>query len=112
MRRIGMRPEDVRDAKDLEQLPTVGKEEVIRAPARFESTRMALADGLEIQSSGTTGQSRTIRWDTRALFEALVAGRRQRLALARFTGREGGYREAVINREGSVGSQIRRFYDE
>lgn len=112
MRKIGMRPEDVRGAKDLKRLPLVSKEEVTEARERFESSRMALADGLEIQSSGTSGQSRTIRWDTRGLFDSLVAGRRQRLALAQFTGREGGYREAVINRDWSVGSQIRRFYEE
>ena len=73
---------------------------------------MALADGLELQSSGTSGQSRTIRWDARGLFESLAAGRRQRLALARFTGREGGYREAVINRDSGVAVQTRRFYEE
>jgi phenylacetate-CoA ligase len=112
MRKIGMRPEDVREAKDLKRLPPVRKKEVTEARERFESSRMARADGLEIQSSGTSGQSRTIRWDARGLFDSLVAGRRQRLALAQFTGREGGYREAVINRDGGVGSQIRRFYEE
>jgi phenylacetate-CoA ligase len=112
MRKMGMRPEDVREATHLQQLPLVGKEQVTEAPGRFESSRMVLADGLDLQSSGTSGQSRTIRWDAGGLFESLAAGRRQRLALARFIGKEGGYREAVINRDRGVASQIRRFYEE
>jgi len=62
-------------------------------------------------SSGTSGLRRTLRHDARALFDALAAGRRQRIALARVIGREAGYKEAVLNREGSAGMQIRSFWE-
>ncbi len=112
MRRAGMEPADVRDAADLARLPLVDKDAVARDPAPFESRAMAARDGLAIQSSGTTGRSRTIRWDARALFESLAAGRRHRRVLARFVGREGGYREATVVRDGAVAVQMRRFYEE
>jgi phenylacetate-CoA ligase len=112
MRGSGLEPEDVRDAADLARLPLVRKDDVTREPARFESSALADADGLEIQSSGTSGQSRTIRWDARGLFESLAAGRRQRIALVPFVGRESGYREMAIGRDGSVAIQMRQFYEE
>ena len=112
MRRIGMEPGDVRSARDLAALPTVGRDELARAPGRFASTAMAEADGLDIRSSGTSGQARTIRWDAQGLFDSLVAERRQRAVLARFIGGEVGFRDAVIARAGGVRPQLQRFYAE
>jgi phenylacetate-CoA ligase len=112
MRQRGIRPEDIRTAQDFQWLPEVRKAEVIAAPERFESRWAARADGLTLRSSGTTGRARAIRWDARGLFESLAAGGRQRLVLGQFLKRQGGYRQAVINRDGSVASQLRRFYQE
>lgn len=112
MRRLGMEPGDVRRAEDLAALPLLHKDDVARDPAAFASTAVAARDGLAIRSSGTAGRPRTVRWDARGLFESLAAGRRHRRVLARFVGREGGYREAHIARAGGVPSQMRQFYEE
>ena len=111
MRHAGLEPGDIRTGADLARLPLVTKEELTREPERFMSSAFVNADGLTLHSSGTTGRRRIFRHDARSLFDALAAGRRQRIALAAFAGNEAGYREAVINREGSAGAQIRAFYE-
>ncbi len=111
MRSAGLSAEDIVTGADLARLPILTKEELTREPERFMSSAFKNADGLTLHSSGTTGRMRSFRHDARSLFEALAAGRRQRIALAAFTGREAGYREAVLNRDGSAGAQIRAFYE-
>ncbi len=111
MRQAGAAPEDLRSAADLRSLPLVDKLSLTLEPERFSAEGYERRDGLTLLSSGTSGRRRRFRYDSRALFEALAAGRRQRIALRPFAGREAGYREAVFNREGSAGEQIRRFWE-
>jgi len=111
MRAAGAEPGDLRSPGDLHRMPLVDKLELTLHPERFASAAHSGSDGLTLLSSGTSGRRRSFRYDTPALFEALAAGRRQRLALRTFVGRETGYREAVINREGSAGAQIRGFWE-
>ncbi len=111
MRAAAAEPGDIRRAGDLGLLPPVPKLELTLHPERFVAPGHHAGDGLTLVSSGTSGYRRALRQDTRAVLEALAAGRRQRLALAEFTGRESGYREAVLNRHGSAGAQIRAFIE-
>ena len=110
-RQSGIAVGDLSTAADLRAMPLVDKLILTVEPERFTADGYANRDGLTLLSSGTSGQRRRFRYDRRALFEALAAGRRQRLALSHFIGRETGYREAVFNREGNVGQQIRRFWE-
>jgi len=109
LRAAGAEPDDIRSVNDLRRLPLIGKQDYDAQPERF--TDPSCSDGLTIESSGTSGRSRTIRHDAAALFRALAAGRRQRLVLRHFVGRESGYREAVVHREGSVSRQLRRWWE-
>jgi phenylacetate-CoA ligase len=111
MRQAGAAPDDVRSAADLRSLPLVDKISLTLEPERFAADGYERRDGLTLLSSGTSGRRRRLSYDSRALFEALAAGRRQRIALRHFVGQEAGYREAVFNREGSVGAQLRRFWE-
>jgi phenylacetate-CoA ligase len=111
MREAGAGPDDLREAADLRRLPLVDKLALTVDPDRFSAVGYAHRDGLTLLSSGTSGRRRRFRHDSAALFEALTAGRRQRLALRHFVGKETGYREAVFNREGSAGEQIRGFWE-
>ncbi len=111
MHAAGMTPDDVRTAADLQALPLVDKLALTLEPERFAAEGYENRDGLTLLSSGTSGRRRRFRYDALALFEALAAGRRQRIALKRFVGRESGYREAVVNREGNAGAQIRQFWE-
>jgi len=108
----GAEPGDLRSAADLRRLPLVDKFALTIEPARFAADGYDRRDGLTLLSSGTSGRRRSFRYAAAALFEALAAGRRQRLALRHFVGREAGYREAVLNRQGSVGEQLRRFWED
>jgi phenylacetate-CoA ligase len=104
-----LRPEDFRSADDLALLPLVGKAELQANPAQF-SRAGRRPSGLTLQSSGTSGQSRAVHHDTKALFWSLVNGHRQRLALGSIVGMRTGYREAVIARLDGHHHDIREFY--
>jgi len=110
-REAGAEPGDLRSAEDLARLPLVDKLALTMEPERFTAPGSEARDGLTLLSSGTSGRRRSFRFTAGALFEALAAGRRQRLAMAPFIGQEAGYREAVLNRDGSSGDQIRRFWE-
>jgi hypothetical protein len=111
MDRLRLRPEDFRTAQDLERLPVVTKDELLDSPERFIDSAYANGQGLLLRSSGTSGRARTIIYDPRALFLALGHGYRQRQAVAQLVGRSVGLREIDFSRAGSLGSQIRAFYE-
>ncbi|MBK9169203.1 MAG: phenylacetate--CoA ligase family protein [Bryobacterales bacterium] len=111
MRGAGAQPGDLRSPADLARLPVVDKLDLVLQPEQFTAEGAERRDGLTLLSSGTSGRRRSFRHDTPALLEALAAGRRQRLALQTFLGRETAYREAVFNRVGSTGDQLRRFWE-
>ncbi len=112
MRAAGAEPGDFRSADDLRPMPLVDKLALTLQPDAFADAAYQRRDGLTLLSSGTSGRRRRFRYDSGALFQALAAGRRQRIALAHFVGREAGYREAVFNRQGSAGDQIQRFWED
>ena len=111
LKAAGAEPGDIRGAADLARLPVIDKIVLTRHPERFEAESLKGNDGITLHSSGTSGYRRHLRHDARAVVQALAAGRRQRLALSEYVGRESGYREAVFNREGSVGGQLRAFFE-
>ncbi|MBL0169909.1 MAG: phenylacetate--CoA ligase family protein [Gemmatimonadaceae bacterium] len=112
MATLGLRPDEFRDADDLARLPLIDGATYGADPARFQSTDERLGDVLTISSSGTTGRTKAFRYDGRALVLALAHGHRQRHVLAHFTGRLAGYRELNLQRDGSVSTQIRNYYEE
>lgn len=111
LKAAGAEPGDIRGAADLARLPVIDKIVLTRRPERFEAESLKGTDGITLHSSGTSGYRRHLRHDARAVLQALAAGRRQRLALAEYVGRESGYREAIFNRDGSVGGQLRAFIE-
>jgi len=111
MRQAGAQPGDLRSAADLRTMPLVDKLALTLEPERFAADGYENRDGLTLVSSGTSGRRRRFRYDAMALFEALAAGRRQRIALSSLVGREAGYREAMFNREGNAGVQLRQFWE-
>jgi phenylacetate-CoA ligase len=112
MDRMHLRPDDFRTAEDLERLPLLSKEELLEAPLRFIGTDYRGGKRLLLHSSGTSGRARTIVYDSRALFMAFAYGYRQRKALTSVVGRSFGYRELDLSRAGSLGSQLRAFYEQ
>ena len=93
----GLSPGDFQTAADLAKLPIVEKETYIRQKDRFVALNAA-REGLTLHSSGTSGISKEIRQDARAMFLALAQGQRQRLVTSHFVGRLFGYRETRFTR--------------
>src|SRR5262245_13582058 len=67
MRRLGLEPEQIRNADDLAMLPQVGAEELARDPERFVSTAVPRERLLEHHTSGSTGEPRTYFRDRASL---------------------------------------------
>jgi len=111
MDRRGLKPGDFRTAADLAALPLIDGTQVARDPDRFLAANLIHPPGLVLDYSGTSGRSKQIRYDTRALFCALAKGHRQRFALSPFTGGVFGYREMHVVRTSAVATQIRHFYE-
>ncbi|MCL4487839.1 MAG: hypothetical protein M1570_06875 [Chloroflexi bacterium] len=111
MDEIGLRPEEFRTAEDLRKLPLLTSEEIARSPDRFLSHRFANGPTLSLESSGTQGLRKPVRYDDDALLLALAHGHRQRVVIARFVGRTLGYREMTIERLDGTGYKLRKFYE-
>jgi phenylacetate-CoA ligase len=107
----GLHPRDLRSASDLAQLPLIAGEDLAGSPERFASRAYPPSTTLALESSGTSGRRKTVRYSTSALFVALAHGQRQRAVLAHFVGRRTGYREMVARRTESVAAQLRSFYE-
>lgn len=111
MQLLGLQPQHFQTTADLAKFPLTPKLDLTLQPELFSPASWDKRDGLTLQSSGTSGLRRSFRHDTKSILTSLAAGRRQRLALQHFTGKESGYREAVINRPGHAGEQIRAFIE-
>lgn len=112
IREAGAQPGDFHSADDLRRMPLVDKLTLTLHPDQFAGDGYEHRDGLTLLFSGTSGRRRRFRYDPDALFQALAAGRRQRIALAHFVGKETGYREAVFKRQGGTGDELRRFWED
>jgi phenylacetate-CoA ligase len=112
MDREGIRPGDVRTSEDFALLPLISGSGLADAPERFYSSRYSPSNTLTLQSSGTNGKAKHVRYNYAALFESLAHGHRQRAVMAHFTGRNAEYREMSIVREESISKHLRKFYED
>lgn len=78
----GLGPSDVATAADLARLPLVDGRALAARPDRFVSSACGSRDTLELTTTGTSGDFKRIRHDTRAIFAALAAGGRMRAVAA------------------------------
>jgi phenylacetate-CoA ligase len=111
MEKSGLAPGDFRTADDLAKLPIVTGNELETTPERFLSRAYAGSRSLRLYSSGTSGRLKYIRYNPAALFLMMAHGDRQRMVLAHFLGKKFGFREMVASPPGSVGFQLRAFYE-
>jgi len=96
MSRLGIRPEQIRNAEDLRKLPVVERSDLQRDPEAFVSRTVNLSRCLRIQSSGSSGAPKTVWHDPASLFQNAAHGERERSMIVRAIGRPNGYRETVI----------------
>lgn len=96
MRRLGLRPHDLRTAADLARLPIIERADVQRDPEYYVSSVQPLGRYLLVRSGGSTGAPRAIFHDARSVIESGAYAERQRTIVRRSTGRRLHYREAII----------------
>jgi phenylacetate-CoA ligase len=108
---LGLSPGEMVTADSLAQLPLIDGAELAASPERFYSNRYTNAGTLTLNSSGTNGRAKAVRYNKAALFEALAHGHRQREVMTHFTGKPAGYREMGIRRLNSIATQLRQFFE-
>jgi len=106
----GLAPADIRTAADLVRLPIITGRDLAEHPENFDSRTISPSSSLEIDTTGSSGAYRRIRHDASALFQARAVGLREREVLRRFVGRNVGYREIGVAREGGTRPVIWDFY--
>lgn len=103
-------PDDISTADDLERLPITEADELSLSPRRFVSSRYRPEGGIELHSSGLSGNRKTVYWDAAGLFQTLASKHRCRQVLRQFVGATYGYREMSVSNPQSVGAAMRDFY--
>lgn len=96
MRRVGLRPHDLRAVGDLARLPIVEREEVQRDPEYFVSRTQPLERYLRVRSGGSSGAPRQIFYDAASVVANGAYAERQRTIVRKLAGRRLRYREAII----------------
>jgi phenylacetate-CoA ligase len=105
MRRLGLRPCDIRSADDLARLPVIEREQLQSDPEYFASAGGPRAGWVTLQSGGSTGRPITVFRDLASVFTANIHAQRQRSLVARQVQRFR-FREAVITPPSSSGGAI------
>ena len=85
--REGIDPREIARADDLARLPLVPRDELLPDSARFRSTDPRVADGVELESSGTTGVPLTIFHDRRSVLLNVAYAERERAVESALVGK-------------------------
>lgn len=109
-RRLGLDARDVATARDLERLPILDKDELVREPDRFVSTSSGGRRSIRFVSSGSSGKPARIHHDRRSLLENIAYGERERRVTVAILGRRLGYREASVGYPNGTIQRVREFY--
>ncbi len=96
MRRLNLRPEDIREVEDLNRLPILENDDLRRDPEYFVSGNLNRAESVALLSSGSTGSPKTIWHDAAGIFQNAAHGERERALMTKALGRWSGFREMVI----------------
>ncbi len=84
----GLKPGDFQTAADLAKLPLIDARIYFEEQPRFQADNFApRALRLNLDSSGTSGRAKQLRYEARALFLAMAQGHRQRIVYSRFSGK-------------------------
>ena len=86
MRRLNLRPEDIRTVDDLALLPLISGHDLASHPHRFQSSRFAPDDVLLTTSSGSTGHRKPVTYDHRTIVLSFAEGQRRRDVMAALLG--------------------------
>jgi hypothetical protein len=89
-------PRSIVGPRDLERLPILDKDELVRDPDRFVSTSRDGRSSIRFISSGSSGKPARIHHDRRSLLENIAYGERERRVTVDILGRQLGYREATF----------------
>jgi phenylacetate-CoA ligase len=111
-RELGIDPRSIVGPRDLERLPIVDKDDLVRDPDRFVSTSSDGRSSIRFVSSGSSGKPARIHHDRRSLLENIAYGERERRVTVDVVDRQLGYREASVGYPNGTIQRVREFYRE
>ena len=111
MRRLGLRPSDVRTVADLARLPIVEREQVQRDPEYFVSRAQPLERLVRVRSGGSTGEPLAFYRDLPAVFASRARRERARSLMMVLAGRRLHCRMATVLLGGGAGSDAATRFD-
>jgi len=111
MRRLGVRPGELRTVADLARLPVLERDQVQRDPEYFVSRARPLEHLVKVRSGGSTGEPLTFYRDLPAVFAARARRERARSLMLALAGRRLRCRMATILMGGGAGSDAARRFD-
>jgi phenylacetate-CoA ligase len=106
MKRLGLRPDDLRTPEDLERLPLLERDQLQRDPEYFLSRLKKPDSCLKLRSSGSTGNPRTIYHDAAALFQNAAHSAREHSIIGPILGKSIGYRASIITSPNSSAREV------
>jgi phenylacetate-CoA ligase len=86
-RREGIDPKELRGARDLDRLPVISREDLLRDSSRFRPDAWDARAGVMLRSSGTTGESLRLFHDRRSALLNVAYSERERAVETAFVGK-------------------------
>jgi phenylacetate-CoA ligase len=106
MEERGLKPADLREPEDLEQLPLISNEDLRKNPSSFHSVSRNSRTDMLIRA----GNYKNIYWSRRAALQWFARISRSRDVLNNLLGRKSGYTEVYINSPVSSNSEMNRYW--
>jgi phenylacetate-CoA ligase len=103
-----LRPEDIRSASELRQLPLIDKRVVQDNAAQFQSRLADPAAGLVLRSS----KGASTNWTSKAIWRGLAIAERERAVWLPLAGRRLGCKQLHLLAPGSSTMSVRSFWDQ
>ena len=110
MSKLGLSPEDFREARDLEKLPLLERRQIQEDPEYYLSRARSPHEYLKYRSSGSTGAPLPFYFNPEALFQCAIHGERGHSIIKRLTGKKFGYREITFESPNCSQQKIRKFW--
>lgn len=112
MRQAGVRPDQVRGARDLFLVPTASSAALRDDPHAFLSSRFEPDTCHRLSTSGRSGSPKTSFHDPRSLLMNVAYGERHEAVFRSFTRRRTGRRTLIMNVDASVSRHVHREYQQ
>jgi phenylacetate-CoA ligase len=109
-RDLGLNPNMIETADDLDALPLLAKDPVQKAPERFRSASRLGRDAVAYRTAGSTGQPLDVYHDRPSLLRNIAYSERDRAVESRLCGKRLRYSAVHLDYRQATYLKVQRFY--